>query len=198
MIVRESASIGQLRIADRAGDQYLSPSERPFPPLSESELIDKGVIHNLEPVWGKLDWPGWKAPPSIPSLENEVYDVRREMRRVIWPRRSPWKLNYRARSAGTLTPPTKDNLGFFHDGWSPSWPKVVSFIMLAASSVLISTASVRAMKKEEKLFWKIVLGVSAFSPTIPLIAWIFSSIKKNEESRTAPVEKQAPVAREIV
>lgn len=173
MITHEKAGLGQLRTAGPTPDYYLAPSQRPFPPMSESEMIDKGIIHNLEPIWGKLDWPGWKMPSvpypgGVPSLENEVYEIRRSMRDTVWPHASTWNLNYEKGQWGRMTPPTPDNLGALAAEAAGTGPEaaarasgIAGGLIAAAISTLVAIASIRAMGGEKKIFWKIMLGAGA-------------------------------------
>lgn len=160
MMVHEKSGLGQLRTAGPTPDYYLAPSARPFPFKSESELIDEGVIDNLEPPWGKLDWPGWKMPSvpypgGIPSLENEVYDIRRSMLDTVWNKASPWNLNYRKGNWGTLTPPTQDNLGSLGENPFTTTETVWTLVGIA-SATLSLIFLIRAIPREPEGFWKAV------------------------------------------
>lgn len=163
MITHEAAHIGQLRTAGPTPDYYLAPSLRPFPFKSESELIKEGVITNLEPPWGKLDWPGWKLPSvpypgGIPSLENEVYDIRRSMSKTLWNKASPWNLNYREGSWGRMTPPTKDNLGGVTDIFDAA--SRIGQSVGVAFAILQIVFFARAIPRESDGFWKFVAILS--------------------------------------
>lgn len=167
MIAHEMSDLGQLRVAGRDIDFYVGPSQRPYPAMSEEELIDKGIIRNTEPVWGRLLWPGWKVPPSIPSSENEVFQIRREMGKTLWPKAGPWNLNYQEGRPGTLTPPTPDNLGDFEHKHI-----FLASVFVILYSSLAAAAIVRGIAKEEKTFWQIMLGFGLMTH----IMLIFGSI----------------------
>jgi len=91
--MRVRDSLGQLRVAGRDVDFYSDVSQRPFPYKSEDELIDEGIERNTEPPWGGYDWPGYVTPPAVPSLEEEVYNVRRGDARKLWAHAGTWNLN---------------------------------------------------------------------------------------------------------
>jgi hypothetical protein len=163
MIASEGADLGQLRVAGSTPDYYLDESSRPFPFKSEGKLIDEGVITNLEPIWGKLDWPDWKVPPPTPSVENEVYDIRRSMKDTIWPHAATWNLNYHKGNWGTLKEsesPTPTMVGL---GEGPEHAEAATLISVGLFAAAISTftaiAAFRVIGKEQNTFWQIMLGV---------------------------------------
>jgi hypothetical protein len=163
MIASEGADLGQLRVAGSTPDYYLDESSRPFPFKSEERLIDEGVIRNNEPTWGKLDWPEWKVPPAVPSLENEVYDIRRAMMKTIWPHAGTWNLNYQKGNWGTLKEsddptPTMVGLGAGPEHL-PAAQMISAGLLSAALSTLVAISTFRVIGKEPNTFWQIMLGV---------------------------------------
>lgn len=178
MITHEVSDLGQLRVAGSAPDYYLQASYRPFPFKSEEDLIDQGEIHNLMPPWGTLDWPDWKTPPPVPSVENESYHIRRSMAKNVWPHASTWNLNYQKDNWGTLPEnlnPTPTFQGLGAD--SPESAILIGGVAGAAISSVVAYAVFRAMTKEDKIGWKIVLGVGGAMSVIGAIRAIILVMK---------------------
>jgi hypothetical protein len=177
MIAHEMSDLGQLRVAGSAPDYYLQASYRPIPFKSEENLIDEGEIHNLMPPWGTLDWPDWKTPPPVPSVENESYHIRRSMAKNVWPHASTWNLNYQKDNWGTLPENLNPTPTFQGLGTGPEYIPLVGGLIGAALSSVVAYAVFRAMTKEDKIGWKIVLGVGGAMSVVNAIANAIVAIK---------------------
>lgn len=173
MITHEMSSLGQLRVAGSAPDYYLQASYRPFPFKSEEDLIDQGEIHNLVPPWGTLDWPDWKTPPPVPSVENESYHIKRSMAKNVWPHAATWNLNYQKDNWGTLPEnlnPTPTFQGFGADPEDALKATTTAAALISAGIWgLVAAGIIRIIRKEDSTFWQIVLGVGGGFSVIKVI-----------------------------
>ena len=87
-------SLGQLRTGGEIPTMYSHYSERPYPYYSEDELIRMGLLDQLRPVYGNTPWPSTVPPPEVPSLEREVYAIRRGEQQLLWPWAGTWAANW--------------------------------------------------------------------------------------------------------
>ena len=98
--MRIGENLGQLRMSGKVPYQYDMTSARPYPYKSEDELIAEGLETDLIPPWGDVPgmqpaylWPHYVAPPQVPSLEAEVYKIRRAENGTIYPWAGTWNDN---------------------------------------------------------------------------------------------------------
>lgn len=181
MITHEVADLGQLRVAGSSPDYYLQASYRPFPFKSEEDLIKEGTIRNTVPPWGSLDWPLWKTPPAVPSLENEAYHIKRTMVKSVWPHAATWNLNYQKGNWGTLPEglsPTAEFQGI--DDTTTQGPEHLPAVMGVAGGLvtaaiwsLIAYGIFRVIKKEDTTFWKVTLAAGGGLSAINAVSGLF-------------------------
>ena len=88
------SDLGQMREAGTdLPNMYSQYSVRPYPYKSERKLIDEGLLTDLIPTWGNMNWPSFVPPPPVPSLEHERMEIKRGMRKRLWPHAGTWNLN---------------------------------------------------------------------------------------------------------
>lgn len=178
MITHEVADLGQLRVAGSSPDYYLQASLRPFPFKSEGDLINEGTIRNTMPPWGTLDWPDWKKPPAVPSLEHEAAHIKRSMIKNVWPHAATWNLNYQKGNWGTLPEnlsPTPTFQGFGADEASAAPPAmaVAGGLVTTALWTLVAIGIFRVIKKEDSTFWQVALGLGGGLSAINAVGGLF-------------------------
>lgn len=172
--MRVGEGFGQLRMTGDVCDEYSMTSMRPYPYRSEEDLIERKEVENLNPVWSDDAyamgaWPGYvKAPPN-PSLEREVYPIRRGMSRLRWNKAGPWNLNYKPGEGSLMGyasyPEWLENM--LKTG--PSITEHVIWLALSTAGVFSAIAAYRAMDREPSTAWKAALGAGiAVSALLPL------------------------------
>lgn len=96
-MARVRENLGQLRPVGPEINQYSMVSVWPPPFAREQQLINRDQLITLKPPTIVVDWPDSIQPPNIPSADGEDYEIKRDMRRVLWPRKDeyggPYSLN---------------------------------------------------------------------------------------------------------
>lgn len=171
--MRVKDSLGQVRVAGRIANEYSNVSRRPYPFKSEDQLIDEGIETDLIPPWGEIpagdgkpevpayNWPDYVPPPPVPSLEEEVYAIRRSDTATRYPWAGTWNDNrISTKELNKTTYPKSPAMAGLGD------PDTGRFLILGAGGLLmtpvfgvISYAAFRAIGKEEKKLFKVALGI---------------------------------------
>lgn len=173
--MRVADSLGQVRVAGKIYNFYSNVSRRPYPFKSEDDLIDEGIETDLIPPWGEIPagdgkpavpaytWPDYVSPPAVPSLEEEVYAIRRGDTRTRYPWAGTWNDNrISTKELNKTTYPKSPAMAGLGQGRSDA-PVFVALgagaILLAPVLGVIAYAAFRAIGKEDKPIFKVALGV---------------------------------------
>lgn len=162
------SSLGQLRVSGRIANEYSNVSKRPYPYKSEDNLIDEGIETNLIPPWGDMPgkdsqpaytWPDYVKPPNVPSLEEEVYSIRRTDSSTIYPWAGTWNDNRLSTKElkKTTYPKSPVMAGLGQMTQPEKAPMAVKILMIPVLGAL-SYASFRAVDSEKNAIWKTVLA----------------------------------------
>lgn len=170
--MRVTDSLGQVRVAGKIYDFYSDVSRRPYPFKSEDDLIDEGIETDLIPPWGEIPagdgkpavpaytWPDYVSPPAVPSLEEEVYAIRRGDTRTRYPWAGTWNDNRISTKElnKTTYPKSPAMAGLGQDAAGLALMGGLGILMAPVWGT-VAYASFRAIGKEEKTLLKIALGV---------------------------------------